>query len=67
MRHLLALGHRRIGFITGRMDIVCSRDRLQGYRDGFFRGALTNNMLVQLGNDLTRRQLIQAERFFDLS
>jgi LacI family transcriptional regulator len=34
MRHLLALGHRRIGFITGRMDLICSRDRLQGYRDG---------------------------------
>lgn len=34
MRHLLALGHRRIGFITGRMDISCSHDRLQGYRDG---------------------------------
>ena len=34
MRHLLALGHRRIGFITGRMDIACSHARLQGYRDG---------------------------------
>jgi LacI family transcriptional regulator len=34
MRHLLALGHRRIGFITGRMDLIRSRDRLQGYRDG---------------------------------
>ncbi len=34
MRHLLALGHRRIGFITGRMDIACSQDRLYGYRDG---------------------------------
>lgn len=34
MRHLLALGHRRVGFITGRMDIACSHDRLQGYRDG---------------------------------
>lgn len=34
MRHLLALGHRRIGFITGRMDMACSHDRLQGYRDG---------------------------------
>lgn len=32
-RYLLALGHTRIGFITGRMDIVCSQDRLQGYRD----------------------------------
>jgi LacI family transcriptional regulator len=34
MRHLLALGHRRIGFITGRMTLDCSVDRLQGYRDG---------------------------------
>jgi LacI family transcriptional regulator len=32
-RYLLALGHKRIGFITGRMDIACSHDRLQGYRD----------------------------------
>jgi LacI family transcriptional regulator len=32
-RYLLALGHRRIGFITGRMDIACSHDCLQGYRD----------------------------------
>lgn len=34
MRHLLALGHRRIGFITGRMDIACSLERLEGYRAG---------------------------------
>lgn len=34
MRHLLALGHQRIGFITGRMDIACSHDRLRGYREG---------------------------------
>jgi LacI family transcriptional regulator len=34
MRYLLALGHRRIGFITGRMDITCSQERLQGYYDG---------------------------------
>ncbi|HLY25986.1 MAG TPA: LacI family DNA-binding transcriptional regulator [Aggregatilineales bacterium] len=33
MRHLFALGHHRIGFITGRMDIACSHDRLHGYRD----------------------------------
>jgi len=34
MRHLLALGHRRIGFITGTAELVASHDRLQGYRDG---------------------------------
>jgi LacI family transcriptional regulator len=34
MRHLLALGHKRIGFITGRMDLGCSQDRLEGYHSG---------------------------------
>src|SRR5262245_8129083 len=30
-RHLIELGHRRIGFITGRLDLGCSNDRLAGY------------------------------------
>ncbi len=30
--HLLKLGHRRIGFITGSMDLGCAQDRLAGYR-----------------------------------
>jgi LacI family transcriptional regulator len=32
MRHLLALGHRRIGFITECMNMGCSQDRLLGYQ-----------------------------------
>jgi LacI family transcriptional regulator len=40
MRHLMALGHRRIGFITGRMDMTCSLDRLHGYRDGLIEVGL---------------------------
>lgn len=32
-KHLISLGHGRIGFITGIMDFGCSRDRLEGYRD----------------------------------
>lgn len=31
-RYLLALGHRRIGFITGSMELGCARERLDGYR-----------------------------------
>jgi LacI family transcriptional regulator len=31
-RHLLALGHRRIGFITGKLEVGASKDRLAGYR-----------------------------------
>ncbi len=30
--YLVKLGHRRIGFITGSMDLGCSLDRLAGYR-----------------------------------
>jgi LacI family transcriptional regulator len=30
-RYLLELGHRRIGFITGSLDLGCSIDRMAGY------------------------------------
>jgi LacI family transcriptional regulator len=30
--YLIKLGHNRIGFITGSMDLSCSKDRLDGYR-----------------------------------
>lgn len=32
--HLLGLGHRRIGFVSGRPGLWCSRARLGGYRAG---------------------------------
>lgn len=31
-RHLLSMGHERIGFVSGPPDLVVSRDRLRGYR-----------------------------------
>ena len=34
MHYLIGLGHRRIGFITGRPDLVSSSQRLQGYKEG---------------------------------
>jgi LacI family transcriptional regulator len=30
--HLIELGHRRIGFITGAMDQMCAQDRLEGFK-----------------------------------
>ncbi len=30
--YLISLGHKRIGFITGSMDLGCAQDRLKGYR-----------------------------------
>jgi LacI family transcriptional regulator len=54
MRHLLALGHRRIGFITGRMDIACSHDRLQGYYDGLAEVDLPFDPILVREGDFTQ-------------
>ena len=32
VEHLIRLGHRRIGTITGRLDMTAGQDRLKGYR-----------------------------------
>jgi LacI family transcriptional regulator len=67
MRHLLALGHRRIGFITGRMDIVCSLDRLQGYRDGLNEVGLNfDPELVREGDFLQPSGFRQAHSLFEM-
>ncbi|MFN2297285.1 MAG: LacI family DNA-binding transcriptional regulator [Anaerolineales bacterium] len=34
MRYLTGLSHRRIGHISGRMELASAKQRLQGYRDG---------------------------------
>jgi LacI family transcriptional regulator, galactose operon repressor len=49
--HLLALGHRRIGAITGPADMLCSLARLDGYRSGLERaGVAFAPALVKYGD-----------------
>ena len=38
--HLIALGHRRIGFISGSFEYSLSHDRLRGYREGIAAAGL---------------------------
>ncbi|GAA2031387.1 LacI family DNA-binding transcriptional regulator [Agromyces tropicus] len=38
--HLVSLGHRRIGIITGPESLACSRDRLDGYRAALSRAGI---------------------------
>jgi LacI family transcriptional regulator len=45
-RHLLGLGHRRIGFITGQVDMGCSRDRLAGYQAALADAGLAPDPLL---------------------
>jgi LacI family transcriptional regulator len=61
-RYLLALGHRRIGFITGRMDIACSHDRLQGYRDGLEEVGLPFDSDIVLQGDYLQPSGFQQTR-----
>ncbi|WP_052396938.1 LacI family DNA-binding transcriptional regulator [Streptomyces sp. NRRL F-5123] len=49
--HLLGLGHRRIGIITGPPALLCSRARLDGYRAALeSAGAEVDDALVREGD-----------------
>ncbi|GIG30782.1 LacI family DNA-binding transcriptional regulator [Cellulomonas marina] len=51
--HLLGLGHRRIGFVTGPPEQECHRDRLDGYRAALLRAGITPDpALVRHGDSL---------------
>ncbi|WP_432072594.1 LacI family DNA-binding transcriptional regulator [Streptomyces wuyuanensis] len=50
-RHLIELGHRRIGIITGPEDMLCSLARLDGYRSAMSMAGLeTGPGLVRYGD-----------------
>jgi LacI family transcriptional regulator len=49
--YLLALGHRRIGFIAGPPQLMCSRARLDGYRTALETAGLgVDDELIHRGN-----------------
>ncbi len=51
--HLLGLGHRRIGMITGPIDQGCHQDRLDGYRTALQRADVPyDEKLVRYGDSL---------------
>ena len=50
-RHLLSLGHRRIGAIAGPADMLCSRARLDGFRSAHAEaGVAVDDSLIRPGN-----------------
>lgn len=40
VEHFLAMGHTRIGIVTGPMDVACSQERLDGYTAAIGRAGL---------------------------
>lgn len=50
LTHLAAQGHRRVGYVGGKMDVATTRSRLQGYRDQVAASALdADEVLVRIG------------------
>lgn len=54
-RHLVELGHRRIGFITGAMELGCSADRLAGYRAALADAGIAEDPALVYTGDFFRQ------------
>jgi LacI family transcriptional regulator len=51
VEHLVSLGHRRIGVISGRPQLVCSQERVEGYRAALGRAGIpVDEDLVHFGD-----------------
>ncbi|GLI26931.1 transcriptional regulator [Agromyces rhizosphaerae] len=66
--HLLQLGHRRIGIITGPERMAASRDRLDGYRAALARaGVPFDPDLVRYGDYRVSGGQAEGQRLLELS
>lgn len=53
MQYLLSLGHKRIGFISGRSELESSSRRLSGYRDALTQAGLRVDESLIVSGDYT--------------
>jgi LacI family transcriptional regulator len=67
MNYLTGLGHKRIGFITGRLDLVSGCHRLEGYKDGLnAKGIPLDDELIQIGDYTTEVGYACSQKLLDL-
>jgi LacI family transcriptional regulator len=67
MSYLTHLGHRRIGHITGRSDLVSASDRLEGYKDGLSAAGIpVDPDLIQVGDYETETAKARARTLLAL-
>lgn len=62
MHYLLELGHRRIGFISGRAELESSNRRLKGYRDALEEAGLPVHGELIASGDYTTETGVQCAR-----
>jgi len=66
--HLLALGHRRIGMVTGRPDLISAQLREQGYREAHAAaGVPVDEELLRPGGFVTERSREAARALLTLA
>jgi len=67
MEYLTSQGHRRIGFITGRLDLVSANRRLQGYQDGLAAAGIpVDEELIQVGDYMTETAVDCTQKLLSL-
>ncbi len=62
MRYLIGLGHRRIGHITGRLDLLSAHQRLQGYKDGLAEAGIPYDEQLVKEGDYTASSAIEGTK-----
>jgi len=50
-QHLISLGHKRIGLVTGPMEEDCSQDRLEGYRHALTEAGIAFDLALVFEGD----------------
>jgi DNA-binding LacI/PurR family transcriptional regulator len=67
-RHLLGLGHRRIGVIAGPESVLCSRARLDGYRAAMDEADVpVDPVLIRNGNFHVQEGITEGRRLLNLA
>jgi LacI family transcriptional regulator len=67
MQYLFGLGHRRIGFISGRAELESSIRRLSGYRDALEQAEIpVDETLIAAGDYTTGTGLVCARQLLSL-
>ena len=68
VEHLMRLGHRRIGTITGRLDMIHGQDRLAGYKDALqAHGVPIEGDLIAEGDYTERGGMTAMRQLLDAS